>query len=59
MRARNSALRQGLAAFPDLDLSPKRLAAADLALLEDENELALIKLLAQYPRVIESAAAGA
>jgi arginyl-tRNA synthetase len=53
----HSALRQGIAAFPDLDVTPKRLAAADLALLEDENELALIKLLAQYPRVIESAAA--
>ncbi len=53
----HSVLRQALAAFPDLDVTPKRLAAADLALLEDENELALIKLLAQYPRVIESAAA--
>ena len=53
----HSALRQGVAAFPDIDVTPKRLAAADLALLEDENELALIKLLAQYPRIIESAAA--
>jgi arginyl-tRNA synthetase len=52
-----SVLRQALAAFPDLDLTPQRLAAADLALLDDENELALIKLLAQYPRLIESAAA--
>ena len=54
-----SVLRQALAAFPDLDLSPQRLAAADLALLDDESELALIKLLAQYPRLIESAAARA
>lgn len=53
----HSALRQGLAAFPDLDLSAKRLAAADLALLSDESEQALVKYLAQYPRVIESAAA--
>jgi arginyl-tRNA synthetase len=52
-----SVLRQALAAFPDLDLTPQRLAAADLALLDDEHELALIKLLAQYPRLIESAAA--
>jgi arginyl-tRNA synthetase len=52
----HSALRQGLAAFPDLELSAPRLAAADLTLLSDESELALIKLLAQYPRVIESAA---
>jgi arginyl-tRNA synthetase len=53
----HSALRQGLAAFPDLDLSGTRLAASDLALLSDESELALLRLMAQYPRVIESAAA--
>jgi arginyl-tRNA synthetase len=33
------------------------LAAADLALLTDEAELGLIKLIAQYPRLIEQAAA--
>ncbi len=53
----HSALRQGLAAFPDMDLSAARLAASDLALLSDESEQALVKYLAQYPRVIESAAA--
>jgi arginyl-tRNA synthetase len=52
-----SVLRQALAAFPDLDVSPQRLAASDLALLQDESELQLIKFMAQYPRVIESAAA--
>jgi arginyl-tRNA synthetase len=52
-----SVLRQALAAFPDLDLSAPRLAAADLALLSDESELSLLGLMAQYPRVIESAAA--
>ncbi|MGO9427783.1 arginine--tRNA ligase [Rhodoblastus sp.] len=52
----HSALRQALAAFPDLDLSGPKLAAADLALLVDESEQALVKLMAQYPRVIESAA---
>jgi arginyl-tRNA synthetase len=52
----HSALRQALAAFPDLDLSGPKLAAADLALLSDESEQALVKLMAQYPRVIESAA---
>jgi arginyl-tRNA synthetase len=52
-----SVLRQALAAFPDLDLSRPRLAAADLALLSDESELSLLGLMAQYPRVIESAAA--
>jgi arginyl-tRNA synthetase len=52
-----SVLRQALVAFPDLDLSGPRLAAADLALLSDESELSLLGLMAQYPRVIESAAA--
>ena len=52
-----SVLRQALAAFPGLDLSGPRLAAADLALLSDESELSLLGLMAQYPRVIESAAA--
>jgi arginyl-tRNA synthetase len=52
----HSVLRQALAAFPDIDLSPARLAASDLALLQDESEQALVKYLAQYPRVIESAA---
>jgi arginyl-tRNA synthetase len=52
----HSALRQALAAFPDLELSGPRLAASGLAQLSDESELALIKLMAQYPRVIEGAA---
>ncbi len=52
----HSVQRQALVAFPDLDLSPEALAKADLALLEDEGERALIKLLAQYPRIIEAAA---
>jgi arginyl-tRNA synthetase len=52
----NSVLRQAFVVFPDLDVSSARLAESDLALLEDENEWALIRLLAQYPRVVESAA---
>ena len=52
----HSVRRQALAAFPDLDLAPARLAESDLALLGDENEWALIRLLAQYPRVVEGAA---
>jgi arginyl-tRNA synthetase len=44
-------------AFPDLDLSPKALAAAPLDLLTDEGETALAKMIAQYPRLIEAAAA--
>ncbi|QAY96302.1 arginine--tRNA ligase [Methylovirgula ligni] len=51
-----SALRQGQAAFPGLDLSPAALAKADFGLLDDAGELGLIKLLAQYPRLVDAAA---
>ncbi len=51
-----SALRQGQAAFPDADLSPAALAQASFGLLTDAGEIGLIKLLAQYPRVVEAAA---
>jgi arginyl-tRNA synthetase len=51
-----SVFRQASAAFPDMDLSPAALARADLARLTDDGEIGLIKLIAQYPRVIESAA---
>ena len=52
-----SARRQALAAFPDLDLSSGALAKADVRLLEDQGEAQLMKAVAQFPRVIESAAA--
>jgi arginyl-tRNA synthetase len=52
-----SAMRQALGAFSDLDLSTESLAEADFALLTDEGELALAKIIAQYPRAIEAAAA--
>ena len=52
-----SALRQALIAFPDLDVSPTALAGSRLDLLTDEGELALAKMIAQYPRLIEAAAA--
>ncbi|MDR3408927.1 MAG: arginine--tRNA ligase [Methylovirgula sp.] len=51
-----SALRQGQAAFPGLDLSPAALAKADLGLLRDAGELGLIRLIAQYPRLVDAAA---
>jgi arginyl-tRNA synthetase len=51
-----SVFRQARLAFPDMDLSAEALALADLAQLTDEGETALIKLVAQYPRVIEAAA---
>jgi arginyl-tRNA synthetase len=52
-----SVLRQALAAFPDLDLSAEALAGAPLELIVDESEIALAKTIAQYPRLIEAAAA--
>ncbi len=55
-RAR-SVMRQARAAFPDIDLSAGALGQADLALLTDEGEVGLVKMLAQFPRVIEAAAA--
>ncbi len=51
-----SAVRQALAAFPDLDTSSTALAASDLTSLSDEGEVKLIKAIAQFPRVIDSAA---
>ena len=48
--------RQALAAIQGIDLSSHALAQADLSLLDDEGELALVKLIAQYPRQIEAAA---
>ncbi|MEC9152359.1 MAG: arginine--tRNA ligase [Pseudomonadota bacterium] len=48
----HSVARMAADAFPDLDQEE----LPDLSLLADESELALIKLLAQWPRTIESAA---
>ena len=51
-----SVLGKAREAFPDMDLGPSSLAGADLSLLTDEAELALIKKLAQFPRAVEGAA---
>ncbi|RBP00964.1 arginyl-tRNA synthetase [Roseiarcus fermentans] len=52
----HSVLRQGLAAFPDLDLAPSALAGGNSALLTDEGERDLLRALAQYPRAVLQAA---
>src|SRR6185437_6843897 len=52
-----SVLRQARAAFPDFDSSPAAMARADLAVLTDESERAILRLIAQYPRVVDQAAA--
>ena len=51
-----SVLRQGHAAFPDLDLAPTALAQADFSFLADEGERGLMRALANYPRSIAQAA---
>jgi arginyl-tRNA synthetase len=49
-------LRNVAEAFPDLDLTDSELALADLGRLEDEGELALMRRIAHFPRIIEAAA---
>ena len=51
-----SVLRNVAEAFPHMALDDASLAEADLARLEDAGELAMIKLLAGWPRMVESAA---
>ncbi|MCO5135261.1 MAG: arginine--tRNA ligase [Phyllobacteriaceae bacterium] len=51
-----SVLRQAASEIPRIDLSRDALAAAGMALLTDEGELALIRKMAEYPRIIEQAA---
>ncbi len=52
----HSVMRMVKEAFPDIDLSPAVLAEADLSQLRDPAELALIKNMAGWPRLIEGAA---
>lgn len=52
-----SVARHTAEAFPDADLSDAALAAgADTSLLTDPDEIALMRLIAGWPRLVESAA---
>ena len=51
-----SVLRHAVEALAGKDLSPAGLAGANLARLEDDAELALVKRMATWPRLVESAA---
>ncbi len=51
-----SVFRQARAAFGEGAFAPADLAAADLSRLSDEGERAMMRLIAQYPRLIEQAA---
>jgi arginyl-tRNA synthetase len=52
-----SVMRKVLKELPDLDVSEDALKAADLRLLTDSSEIALMKSLAAWPRTVEGAAA--
>jgi arginyl-tRNA synthetase len=55
--ARAHSVRRNFAeVFADADISPDALATANLGLLSDEDELALIKLVGGWPRAVEQAA---
>jgi len=51
-----SVFRKALEAYPDMDVSAAALVTADMSLLKDESELALIKNMMNWPRFVESAA---
>ena len=51
-----SVFRHAAEMFPGVDLSDKGLAAADLTLLADSDELQVLKMLAAWPRMVEGAA---
>jgi arginyl-tRNA synthetase len=52
----HSVMRNVREQVPGLEISGKGLAGAQLELLADETELAVIKRIAHYPRVVESSA---
>ena len=52
-----SVFRQAASEVPDIGTGPAALAEAPLGHLTDDGEMALIRRLAEYPRVIEAAAA--
>ena len=52
----SSVMRHAREEFADAALAPEALAAAPLGLLADRDEIALIRLLAQWPRIVEGAA---
>src|SRR5690606_9937069 len=51
-----SVIRHAGEALPGRDISDAALAAADLSGLTDQDELGLIRILAGWPRMVESAA---
>lgn len=54
----NSVFRQAAEVFPNEDFGLDVLKNADLSVLKDETELRLIAKMAEFPRIVESAALG-
>ena len=52
----SSVLRNVRESFADLDIGEEALARADLDRLNDDAEIALIRRIAQFPRIVEGAA---
>lgn len=52
----HSVFRKAEEEFPGLDLSETNLMTADLSHLSDEAELAVMRLMAEWPRLVEAAA---
>lgn len=51
-----SVLRNAKEMFPGADLSPEALAGKDVERIRSEDELRLVRLMASWPRIVESAA---
>lgn len=51
-----SVMRQAARDMPGLDISEAALARSDTSLLTDEGESALMRKMAEYPRIVDSAA---
>ena len=51
-----SVLRQSVAVFEAMPLTEAEIVAADLSILKDEAERGLMRLIAQFPRLIEQSA---
>lgn len=51
-----SVRRQARGEAPGVNLDPLHLADADLTLLQDEGERGLVRLMADWPRIVEAAA---
>jgi arginyl-tRNA synthetase len=51
-----SVFRQAAEAFPDADLGPGALGAADLSIVADESEMDILRRIAAFPRLVEAGA---